>query len=62
MEHVIEDCPRLISKLEEKIELNIHMVNAKPHNIKVDPSNVRVITRGGACIGRDAIRGKCRSP
>jgi len=49
IDHVIEDCPQLLAKLEEKREKNIHMVIIEPCNKPNKPTNVRVIIRGGVC-------------
>jgi hypothetical protein len=48
MEHLTQDCPELLVKLEEKIGKNIHMVTAEPRDRPIDLANVRVITCGGA--------------
>jgi hypothetical protein len=53
-EHVIEDCPALLAKLQERRGGNqqVQLISAKPRG--VDP-RVVVITRGGASIGEDRV-------
>jgi hypothetical protein len=53
-EHVIEDCPALLAKLQEKRGGNqkIQLIKVEPHG--EDPI-VTVITRGGTIIGEDRM-------
>ena len=53
MDHVTKDFPELLANLKEKRDTNIDMVTIEPLNRSIDHANVRVITRKGACIGRD---------
>ena len=54
---MIEDCPELLAKLEEKRGGNIHMIIVEPCDEVDHYVNVRVITRGGARMGEDAAHG-----
>lgn len=40
--HVIEDFPQLLARVEEKREKNIHMMMTEPYDRPIDPTNVRV--------------------
>jgi hypothetical protein len=53
-EHVIEDCPMLLAKLQEKRGGNqqVKFISAKPH--REDP-RVVVITKGGTITGEDRV-------
>jgi hypothetical protein len=53
-EHVIEDCPALLAKLQEKRGGNqqIQLIKEEPHG--ADP-RVIVITRGGTVTGQDRV-------
>jgi hypothetical protein len=54
LEHVIEDYPDLVKKWEEN-KTHCNMVHAEPrkNNKNDEEVYVRVVTRGGAKIGRD---------
>jgi hypothetical protein len=55
-DHVIEECPTLLSKLQEKRgpqqNLQMQLIKAEPHG--EDP-RVIIITRGGNIIGDDRM-------